>query len=203
MAIIISATYSTFAQFQLGPKLGVSSSRLQVEESFTGTTFDTEQAVLGFHAGLFARISLLGIYIQPEALFTSGGGKILVTDDLNAQDVTSDVWDLNYNRLDIPVMVGKKFGPLRINLGPTFNFVLSNDIREVNTAVFNQVKQEYQDAMVGYQVGIGLDISKLIIDLRYEGNLSKFGDQVSIAGEQFNTDMRSNQFILSLGLNLL
>ena len=55
---------------------------------------------------------------------------------------------------------------------------------------------------VGYQAGVGLDIlKKLTIDLRYEGSLKKYQNQIeSTAGTKFNLDDRPNAFIFSLGL---
>ena len=54
-------------------------------------------------------------------------------------------------------------------------------------------------ATFGYQAGIGLGIWKLDFDARYEGNLTKLGDQVRIGGKPYNLDSRARQFIFSLG----
>lgn len=195
-------SYSSYAQlFTLGPKIGLSSSKINVAEDVNGIV--SGDAEVGFHAGLFARVSLLGFYVQPEALFTSVSGNIVIDDQAITNNVES-VQNLTYNKLDVPVMVGIKIGNIiRVNAGPTFSFILDQDIREEGTSVINNISQNYNEANVGYQVGVGLDISKLVIDLKYENNLSVLGESVTIANQTFPTDMRNRLFQLTLGWKLL
>lgn len=201
--LIFTTTAVTSAQFlRLGPKVGISSSKVQVDERFSyegdQVSYETGDAVLGFHIGMFGRVSIASFSIQPELLFTSAGGKIVVTEE----GETSDMRELKYNKVDFPIMVAKSFGKnFRIQVGPSFSFLLSDDARNVDLR--DELSQNYKDATVGYQAGIGLDLGDLSIDLKYEGNLSKFGNSVTFGGESFNTDMRTSQFILSVGLNLL
>jgi hypothetical protein len=205
LAVIGSA--SAYAQLQFGLKAGLSSSKVQLEDRIVinGTdveSINTEGAQLGFHAGVFARLTLLGFFVQPEALFTSAGGKITAMPDATVQGAKEQVWNLDYNKVDVPIMVGKSFGPLRLNVGPVFSFLLGDDVRDVGNLA-NTVEQNYKNSVIGYQAGLGLDIGKLLLDLRYEGNLSKFGDSITIDNNSFQTDMRQNQIIFSVGLNLL
>jgi len=195
-------SYSSYAQlFTLGPKVGLSSSKINVADDVNGIV--SGDAEVGFHAGLFARVSLLGFYVQPEALFTSVSGNIVIDDQSITNNVES-VQNLTYNKLDVPVMVGIKIGNIiRVNAGPTFSFILDQDIREEGTSVINNISQNYNEANVGYQVGVGLDISKLVIDLKYENNLSVLGESVTIADQTFPTDMRNRLFQLTLGWKLL
>jgi hypothetical protein len=195
-------SYSSYAQlFTLGPKIGLSSSKINVAEDVNGII--SGDAEVGFHAGLFARVSILGFYVQPEALFTSASGNIIIDDQTVTNNVES-VQNLTYNKLDVPVMVGIKIGNIiRVNAGPTFSFILDQDIREEGTSVINNISQNYNEANVGYQVGVGLDISKLVIDLKYENNLSVLGESVTIANQTFPTDMRNRLFQLTLGWKLL
>jgi opacity protein-like surface antigen len=52
----------------------------------------------------------------------------------------------------------------------------------------------------GYRAGLGIDLfKKLTLDARYEGNLSSLGSSVTIGDAEFNTDMRTSQFLISLG----
>ncbi|MDF9797711.1 hypothetical protein OKW21_002974 [Catalinimonas alkaloidigena] len=199
-ALSIFAFSSSYAQlFTMGPKIGISSSKISVDDAEAIASGD---AAVGFHAGAFARISILGFYVQPEALFTSAKGNIVIDDD-NLENNAESIQELTYNKLDVPVMLGFKIGPLiRLNAGPTFSFILGDDIRNDAGAAIDQVEQDYNSANVGYQVGVGLDISKIIIDLKYENNLSALGESVTFAGETFPTDMRNRLFQLSLGYKL-
>ncbi len=58
----------------------------------------------------------------------------------------------------------------------------------------------FKSATFGYQLGAGVDIWKIGIDLRYEGNLTKLGDHLDIGGQTINLDNRVRQIIISLGI---
>lgn len=194
-SLILFVYSASFSQaFIIGPRVGVSSSKLEIKENVQDVK--EGDASFGFHAGLFTRFSLSSLYIQPEVLFTSNGGEIEFDDAVGNQII-----EYNYNKLDVPVMVGFKFAKFfRIQAGPVASLLLKADAKE--GGVTEDVKNNYNNATVGYQAGLGLDIGSLILDLKYEGNLSKFGDQVAVGGANFNTDLRHNQWLLSLGFKL-
>jgi len=202
--VVIALTFislSSYAQlFTIGPKVGLSSSKINVSEDVNAIT--SGESEVGFHAGLFARVSILGFFVQPEALFTSASGSIVID---NPSSNVQDVQELTYNKLDVPVMLGIKIGPLlRLQAGPAFSFILSDDARE-NDNLVDEINSE--NATVGYQVGVGLDISKFTVDLKYENNLSNLGNSVVVPGvndgDPINTDMRNRLFQLTLGYKLL
>ena len=196
---LITGTMSYAQSINAGPRVGFSSSKLTMEEA---DLIRSGNATIGFHAGAFVRISFVGLYLQPEVLFTSSGGRIEVRDEV--EDTFEEIQELNYNKIDVPIMVGAKLGDvLRINAGPIFSYILEEDARSegaVNTA--QEVSTDYENATVGYQVGIGLDIGKIVIDARYEDNLSKLGDSVRFGSKTFDTDYRNSQYTVSLGFML-
>ena len=189
---IYSVSYGQF--FSIGPRVGISSSKLEIKENVQDVK--EGDASFGFHAGLFTRFSFTSLYIQPEVLFTSNGGEIEFEDGVGNQIIEYD-----YNKLDVPVMVGFKFAKFfRLQAGPVASLLLKADAK--NGGVTDDVKNNYKNATIGYQAGVGLDIGSLILDLKYEGNLSKFGNDIRVAGNNFNTDIRNNQWLLSLGIKL-
>lgn len=173
--------------FTIGPKLGISSTTLSIQEN--ADNYKSGDARLSYHAGVFARIKITGFYIQPEAYFNAVRGQYF---DPNRP--ASDQVEFNQNKIDMPILFGWKMGPLRINAGPVASFNLDD---EVDTSSTNSAVSEYKSAVFAYQAGIGLDISKLIIDLKYEGNLSK----QAVLGN--DGDVKINQIMLSVGLKLL
>jgi opacity protein-like surface antigen len=198
----MALVHTTQAQFfQIGLKGGISSSKAQVDDAFSidnGTVhYKSGDAKLGWHIGLYTRIKISKLYIQPELLFSSTGGEIEVTQEGIS---TPELAEIDLNKLDVPVMVGfylvKSF---RIFAGPTFSYLISDDIK--GTELISDIRQNYNNATIGYQAGLGFDISRLTLDLKYEGNLSKLGNSVTIPGinETFNTDLRNAQFIASVG----
>ncbi len=194
---LLISTAASAQFFTLGPKVGFSSSRLSLEEA---ELVRAGNSTIGFHAGAFTRLTILGIYLQPEVLFTQAGGQIEIRDGVS--DSFDQIQDLTYNKLDVPVMLGFRVGDvLRINAGPSFSLILGQDARTEGTTA--EVRNNYEDSTVGYQIGGGLDIGRLVLDVRYEGNLSKLGDTVQLGGRRFDTDYRNNQFSVGLGFKLL
>ena len=198
LAICLMISTAASAQFfTLGPKVGFSSSRLSLEEA---QLVRTGNSTIGFHAGVFTRLTILGIYLQPEVLFTQAGGQIEIRDEVS--DNFDQIQDLTYNKLDVPVMLGFRIGDvLRINAGPSFSLILGQDARTEGTTA--EVRNNYESSTVGYQIGGGLDIGRLVLDVRYEGNLSQLGNSVQLGGRRFDTDYRNNQFSVGLGFKLL
>jgi hypothetical protein len=93
-------------------------------------------------------------------------------------------------------MAGYKFANVfRLQAGPVMTFIINSDF---HSDTQNGAVPDYNNATLGYQAGIGLDIANMILDLKYEGALGKHAE--SIAG--LATDQRQNQLILSLCIRL-
>lgn len=197
-----------FSQFDVGVKAGVTSSSLKAEETLpaaAGQNYDqlkvqATNAKLGFQGGLFARLSLLGAFVQPELLFSTGGGEVTIRElDANKEVIASTVQDQTYNKLDMPIMAGLRFNILRLQAGPVGSLMLSNN--SALEAYSDDYKQKFNSMTWGYQVGLGLDLFRTItLDLKYEGSLSKLGAGVEINGQEYDFDTRANQFVLNVGL---
>lgn len=196
------------AQIKFGVKAGITSTSIKADEVYSisdQADFDElvvkgKNANIGFQGGAMARITILKLYVQPELLFTSTSGEVEVTTLLNNNEVESVIRDQKYRQIDFPIMLGYKFGPARIQAGPVGTIMLSTD-PALDMFETLQVKEEFNGATWGYQVGVGLDLGKkLTIDVKYEGNLSKLGSGVKIAGETRDFDSRNSQFIATLGI---
>ncbi len=186
-------TVSSFGQFKLGVRAGISSSSIKSDDITSGgvTLESVSNAKVGYHIGLVSQIKLLGIYIQPELLFSSVGGQVRLKETTGSKLV-----DQRFSRIDIPVVVGKTFGPLRLGIGPVFTMVLNSSSE---LADFGTYDDKFKKATIGYQLDLGLDISKIAIDLKYEGSLTKLGDGVTLGGTTHSFDSRPRQIILSVG----
>src|SRR5690606_10844703 len=140
----------SYAQvFMVGPRLGVSSSQVKVEEVKNNlNNVEEGDARFGFHAGLFTRITLSSLYIQPEVLFTNNGGEIKFDDEAGRRIVR----EYEFNKLDVPVMVGFKLTDfLNIHAGPVASLLLKADAKD--GGVKEDVKNNYNNATIGYQAG--------------------------------------------------
>jgi opacity protein-like surface antigen len=193
-----------FSQIKFGLKAGLSTTNVKMKDLITLTSGDTEYTVnalkaanYGFHGGAFVRFSLLGFYIEPELLFASRTDEYKVTDvNVPASEI---IKKLQFNQLDLPIMLGVKLGPLRINAGPSARLLINSPKDLIDNPDF---KAMYNNLTFGYQAGLGVDIIKRIaVDLRYEGSLQKYQTQIkNLAGEKFKLDDRPNAFLLSVGI---
>ncbi len=186
-------TASIFSQLDFGVKAGLNLTNISADvltDDYQIKSNDGSE--LGYHAGVLLRASLVGIFIQPELLFTSVASEYTVTDVNTSLETLAKQ---RVGRIDVPVIVGAKLGTLRLGIGPVASFIVSensdlSDIPDFETTI--------KSATFGYQIGAGLNIWKFGLDLRYEGSLSKLGDQIIIGGESFNFDSRARQLIFSL-----
>ncbi|MBE9518544.1 MAG: PorT family protein [Bacteroidetes bacterium] len=185
--------------FNYGIKGGIGFSSLKIED-ITGISdgsdvYDlvTGDGVMGYHVGFQTRIKIAMIMIQPEIYFNAGGGTV----EQIVEGGATEILDVKFNRIDIPLLVGVKLGPARLNVGPVGSFVISEttDLTELEPDF-----ELFSSAMTwGFQAGLGLDLSKISLDVRYEGSLSVLGESLSIGGSEFALDARPSQWIISLG----
>lgn len=185
--------------FNYGIKAGIGFSKLSIND-LTGITdgsdvYDliTGDGVMGYHFGVQTRIKIAMIYIQPELYWNAGGGTIKQIEDGGA----TEVLNVKFNRMDLPILVGAKLGPIRLNIGPVGSVII-NQSNEGSTAPTDY--ELYLKSMNwGWQGGIGVDITKLSLDVRYEGSLSNLSDSVPEGLQGYNMDPRPSQWIISLG----
>jgi opacity protein-like surface antigen len=158
-------------------------------------------AKYGFHGGAFVRITLFGFYIEPELLFSTRTDEYTVNNITNQNSPVSYIAKQTFNKLDIPVMLGFKLGPLRLNAGPTGSLLINSPTDLISNPEY---KNNYSKMTIGYQAGVGFDLFKrLTFDLRYEGSLKKYQNQIqNLAGTKVNLDDRPNAFLLSVGIIL-
>ncbi|NOQ26180.1 MAG: outer membrane beta-barrel protein [Bacteroidales bacterium] len=203
--IVIPFTMVSNAQVKFGLKLGITSTSISVNDLITIDADGVDDLLVkgadsrvGIQGGLMARITILKLYIQPELLLTSTGGEVEVTEYFtNGDDAITKIKEQSFNKIDIPIMVGYKIGPLRLQVGPIASIVVSNKSALTD---YNNYEEEFNGATWGYQAGLGLDIGKkLTIDVKYEGSLSKLANGVNISGQSFDFDSRSSQIVASLG----
>ena len=103
-------------------------------------------------------------------------------------------------KLDAPLLVGLKvLGPVSVFAGPSFQYILDSKFDGIT---INDVKNDFS---VGLNFGIGLNLNKTGVDLRYERGFNKnegtFVNNIGLANPS-RIDTRPDQLILSLSLIL-
>lgn len=198
---LLFLSISVHSQVHFGLRAGLSSSQVNINETVNGLKITTGDNTFGYHIGVFTQFIFKEKWVlMPEALFTSSGGNI----DLSNGTSFNEVWNLSYNRLDIPVTLGYKFLKVfRLQAGLVPSILLKADAR--NDDVVQDVKDNYKNASWGYQAGLGFDLWLLVLDLKYQGSFSSVhNDNVSIPGSEasYSPDTRVNMWILSVGIRL-
>lgn len=207
LVVILLAVFlalPSFSQLSVGIKAGLSTTTLTMEDvktitsgSYQYTVEKLSKAHYGFHGGLFLRLKITKLFIQPELLFSSTSNEYTVKDITSA--TPASVVKQTFNKFEIPVMVGLKLGPLRLNAGPAASMTIGSPKELINNP---DLKTMYSKMSFGYQAGVGLDIlNKLTLDVRYGGSLKKYQNKIENAlGTSVALDDRPNAFLFSVGL---
>jgi len=192
--VLLTACWATSkAQtFNLGVKAGVNLAKINAD-------FASEENRLGYQVGAWARIGGSSVYLQPEAYIGSKGNKFVnvTTDNGN---VVSAEGKVRFTTLDIPVLVGTRFGGNNLNFrlmaGPVLSLILDEN------SSFNSAYQQatdfdnYKNQAFGIQAGAGVDVGNISVDLRYEAGLTNIS-------KSDKYKQNPNLFQLSLGFKIL
>lgn len=154
-----------------------------------------DDAKYGIHIGFFLQAKTNAVFVQPEILFNSNTINYQI-EDIATGDLR--ILDETYQNLDIPLIVGFRAGPLRLGGGPVGHLAISSSSDLFDLDGYDQ---NFKNMTWGWQAGLGLDFWKLHIDLRYESNLSNFGDHLTFFGEQYEFDDKPSRIIASLGIS--
>jgi len=177
--------------FNLGVKAGVNLAKLNAD-------FASEENRLGYQIGAWARIGGASFYVQPEAYIGSKGNKFISIQQDNGNEVSAE-GKVKFTTLDIPVLLGTKFGAKNLNFrlmaGPVISFVL--DENSSFSSAYQQATDfsNYKNQALGLQAGAGVDVGSISVDLRYEAGLSNISKS-----EKYT--QKPNLFQLSLGFKI-
>jgi len=146
----------------------------------------------GYHFGLWARFKFAGMYVRPEVIYTELKNSYNNSSTASPNDLSTN---FTTKKIDIPVLFGYKvIGPLTVYAGPAFQFFLDS---EFNTNQIENIRTK--DFTVGMQIGTGLELGRLGVDIRWEKGFSnKLLADSTFPGTNIKLDNRPNQIIFSL-----
>lgn len=185
--------------FKAGLRAGVSTTDIQASdlvvynsEGAESLRLGIQDANYGYHLGAFFQAKAGAFFIQPEVLFNSNNVDFKVRDNGENPQILRET----YRHLDLPVMMGLKLGPVRLQAGPVGHYFLNSSSELIQ---IEQYTQNHDRLTLGYQAGIGLDIWKFVLDVKHEGNFNRFGEHITIAGEDFAFDRSPHRVVATLG----
>ena len=102
--------------------------------------------------------------------------------------------DFEMSKLDLPIVLGiKMIGPLHVLTGPSFQYLLSSKLDGI------KAEDIQNDISMGLHFGIGAELGKIGIDIRYERGFTNNEIKIfNIDQSNFNVDSRPEQLIFSL-----
>ncbi|MCY7350057.1 MAG: PorT family protein [Cytophagaceae bacterium] len=160
---------------------------------------NNSSSTTGIVGGVFVRIGRK-FYVQPELLLSAKGGSF----DIIQTGLATQKIDVKLTTLDLPLLLGIRLGPLRLNAGPMASLTVSQNenLKEALDRYTNQpVNETLKKAVFGYQAGIGATLLGVNLDLRYEGNLSDLSAVgINTSGdERFTTKVTLFQLTVGYG----
>ncbi len=199
LVVLIAAIAGYGQTFTLGPKVGINYSKVAIDENFNsnGINFDyiTKDAKVGFVAGGFMRLNFDRINIQPEVLLSQETSTVELSS--NAID---EVQTIRYTKFDVPLLMGYNIGEsFRVQAGPVRTKVINATVKDDD---FWTAVDESDKATWGAQFGVGFDIDRVGVDLRYETNLSRFGSEFQVGNQTMEFDQRRNIFQITIGYKI-
>ena len=146
----------------------------------------------GYAVGLTSEINLPLLFVKPELYYSHSSGEI---------EVNNISETINLNRLDLPVIVGLKFGLIRVGVGPVLSYSIDDSYKFTASEI--DFKHEYERLSAGYQIMLGTNLGTFVaVDIRYEDHLSDSGvlKGSNLAG--ISLDNRPHSFMLNLNIFL-
>lgn len=195
--LFLSTTAS--AQVEFGLKAGLATESLQGErfdfsqEGRENLGLALSEGNYGFQFGALLRVPLSDRFdLQTELTLNSTSAEFRFDDpDQQATQVLRE----RYNDVNVPLLASWKLAFLRLNAGPVGHFFVSStsDLMDADGR-----ERTFDSFNLGYTLGAAIDISKITIDIRYDGNFSRYGEDFAIAGETFRVDQAAKRWVGSV-----
>jgi len=196
--VLAALTFSIAAYsqgFEIGIKGGVNITAADVMTKASNDVKITNKNT--YNGGVYGRlkIKLIGIFVQPELVYNTRGYNF----DITANGKTYNIKQQAYY-IDVPVLVGlKMFKFLRVYAGPNFQYLLKNEITGIDDIV-DFKKTDMKKANTGVQIGLGLDLSKFRVDLKYDFNPTDMGSPFSYQNQA--QSIKTSMVTIQLGYKL-
>jgi len=159
MIIVCAFITNGQAQLKFGIKGGVHSYDLKLSDLDTSLA-KINEATYGIHVGVFTRVALGGLYVEPSVILNNISAKYSVSD--SGQEIEKTAVNI-----DIPVVAGLSFSIVDVFAGPVAHIRFSDYDDLIDAGLY---EEKAASAFFGAQLGVGINFDKIAFDLRYEKN---------------------------------
>ena len=167
LALLLSCLLTAQAQwFMLGVKGGYSTT-LEQNQSYQDVFNVKSNLSNGFHLGLFMRMGRTW-YLQPEALFNYYSYNSSLNYE-NSNIIQNKKYQIN--TVDVPVLLGvhlanTRMFKMRLMAGPKFSFNIGSTLAD-SFGNIESLTQTLRETRLGLDCGVGFDIWRITLDVRY------------------------------------
>lgn len=162
MILVFIVTLNVNGQtLKAGITAGVSTGSVKISEipESLGNVIKGDN-ILGINAGVFAKLTISSLYVNPQLLVNYRHGRLNVYQD----EVSKQEENFTMEKLEIPVLFGLKIiGPLCIEAGPVYNYILNS------TSDFGDKEVQLRKNGLGYRAGVNFDFGRINLYANYQG----------------------------------
>lgn len=205
LVLAFTAIFALSAQAQLpfidfGVKVGINNldhkfnSNSAITDGLNTYGFKTDDKV-GWHIGGQARINLMMFHIQPEILFSHNAYDMDLA-HLASTGISST--KVKVNSIDVPLLFGVKMLIFRVQVGPMFTIMTD---AKTSGGLVNDVSMSKPAA--SYLIGVGADLSRFTVDVRYNGHFSRTRQTFTVDGVNTASTHHSRDKGLTFSLGYL
>ena len=209
---IATAANAQISPITFGPKVGYQTTKLSTDKQTIKSDFKGNMAF-----GVFARLTIKNIVLQPELLYYKSGKMFevsLMGNDWGLNNlVPNPTFTINQSNLAMPVMLGYQFIDIpiikmRANVGPVFYFAIGQADYSVNGENVPYIDDDVtEDMTVGAALNLGIDLWKFTLDINYSLGLTEaIDDEIEVPGVgefEMGDNTKQNIFTVTLGFKIL
>lgn len=195
-AVVALFAFNAFSQVKIGLRGGFASQKTEANKVILSNndTLGLSDVSGGYHFGVFTQMKFKKFFIQPEVLFNSSSADYTLSSI--KEDGQNKILKDKYNTMDIPVMMGYKAGSFRVGAGPVGHVHVNQKSELLKKEGF---KDAFKQMTYGYQVGVGLDLWKVVFDIKYEGNFTDFDEFINFDDMNVNLADAPSRWVVSFG----
>ncbi|GMQ29708.1 outer membrane beta-barrel protein [Algoriphagus confluentis] len=143
-----------------------------------GDIFSQPSQNMGYHLGVFYQLTSYDISLRPELIYTK-------------TEFSTDLGLAQYQRIDMPVLVKLRlFQIIGFSIGPSFHYTLDEKFSAP------ELFEDTAPFSLGFQLGLGLNIGPVGLDLRFERELKE--RRYTLENVLGNEEFKNQQLILGL-----